>query len=91
MTLINHIDAAEEIRNAPKVIPLSMLASNLLNGSLGFGMLIALLFVMPNDISSVLDSTTFYPFISIYAYAVGSNAGATGLVSTFQFTRDTRS
>ena len=53
----------------------------LLNGSLGFSMLIALLFCMSSDIQSALNSDTLYPFMSIYEYAVGSTAGATGMVS----------
>ncbi len=73
--------AAEEIHNAPTVIPLSMGVSTLLNGILGFAMLLALLFCMPSDINSVLGSNTYYPFINIYAYAVGSNSGATAMVS----------
>ncbi|CAD6573229.1 MAG: hypothetical protein ASARMPREDX12_005912 [Alectoria sarmentosa] len=71
---------AEEIQNAPRVIPLSIGISTLLNGSMGFAMLIALLFCMPNDIQSVMNSETYYPFMSIYTYAVGSTSGATALV-----------
>lgn len=63
------------------VIPLSMGVSTLLNGTLGFAMMLALLFCMPSDINSVLSSDTYYPFMNIYAYAVGSNAGATAMVS----------
>ena len=72
---------AEEIKNAPTVIPLSMGISTLLNGSLGFAMLIALLFCMPSDIPSILNSETYYPFMSVYTYAVGSQSGATAMVS----------
>ncbi|CAD6589895.1 MAG: hypothetical protein ASARMPRED_004307 [Alectoria sarmentosa] len=71
---------AEEIQNAPRVIPLSIGISTLLNGSMGFAMLIALLFCMPNNIQSVMNSETYYPFMSIYTYAVGSTSGATALV-----------
>ena len=63
------------------VIPLSMGISTTLNGTLGFAMLIALLFCMPADISGTLNSNTYYPFMTIYQYAVGSNAGATAMVS----------
>ena len=63
------------------VIPLSMGISTLLNGTLGFAMLLALLFCMPSDVESVLGSDTFYPFMNIYAYAVGSKAGATAMAS----------
>lgn len=54
--------------------------STMLNGTLGFAMLIALLFCMPSDIAGTLDAVTFYPFMSIYTYAVGSTAGATAMV-----------
>ncbi len=36
---------------------------------------------MPSDINSVLSSNTYYPFMNIYAYAVGSNSGASAMVS----------
>ena len=65
------------------VIPMSMGVSTLLNGTLGFAMLLALLFCMPNDIESVLDSETNYPFMNIYAYAVGSTKGANAMVGPF--------
>ena len=58
-------------------------ASTLLNGTLGFAMLLALLFCMPSDIESVLGSDTYYPFMNIYAYAVGSDKGATAMVGKF--------
>ena len=74
------ISTAEEIQNAPYVIPLSMGISTMLNGTLGFAMIIALLFCMPSDISDLLEAVTFYPFMSIYTYAVGSSAGATAMV-----------
>jgi choline transport protein len=75
------IFTAEEIQDAPRVIPLSMGVSNLLNGAMGFVMLLALLFCMPNSVDSVLNNETFFPFIGIYTYAVGSKAGGTALVS----------
>lgn len=72
---------AEEIQNAPYVIPLSMGISTLLNGTLGFAMIIALLFCMPSNIPNTLNAVTYYPFMTIYEYAVGSAAGATAMVS----------
>lgn len=57
-----------------------MLTSVLLNGSLGFGMLVAVLF-SAGDINQALESPTKYPFIEIFAQGVGSNKGATGMVS----------
>lgn len=71
---------AEEIENASIIIPRSMVASVLVNGTLGFAMLIALLFGL-GDIDKVLDTSTGYPFIAIFAQATNSNAGATAMVS----------
>ena len=55
--------------------------STMLNGTLGFAMLVALMFCMPSDIPETLEAVTFYPFMSIYSYAVGSDRGATAMVS----------
>lgn len=63
------------------MIPLSIGISTILNGTLGFAMILALLFCMPSDIPDTLDAVTYYPFMSIYTYAVGSKAGATAMVS----------
>ena len=76
------LSIAEEIQNAPTVIPLSMGISTLLNGTLGFSMLIALVFCMPSNIQETLNSETYYPFMSIYTFAVGSTSGATAMVSS---------
>ena len=57
-----------------------MLSSVSLNGALGFGMLIAVLF-SAGDIQTALNTPTKYPYIEIFAQAVGSNHGATGMVS----------
>lgn len=64
------MDLAEEIQNAATVIPLSMGISTLLNGTLGFAILIALLFYMPSDIKDLLNTDTLYPFMDIYATAM---------------------
>ena len=73
--------SAEEIHDASKVVPIAIGTSIVLNGCLGFAMLLALLFCQSDDIQATLDSETYYPFISIYAYAVQSNSGGTALVS----------
>ncbi|KAL9097820.1 MAG: hypothetical protein Q9165_000146 [Trypethelium subeluteriae] len=72
---------AEEIENAAKVIPLAMMSSVTLNGLLGLGMLVALLFCM-GDIVAATQSATGYPFIDIFTYAVGSARGGTALTCT---------
>ena len=56
--------------------------STVLNGALGLAMLLALLFCMPSDIESIVNSETYYPFMGIYTYAVGSTSGAAAMVSS---------
>ena len=70
---------AEEIENAAVVIPRSMFISVILNGVLGFAMLLALLFCL-GDLADALATTTGYPFIEIFYQATGSNAGASAMV-----------
>lgn len=71
---------AEEVEDAAFVIPSSMISAVLLNGLLGFGMLIAMLFVL-GDVQDDLTSPTGLPFIQIIYNAVMSKAGTTGMVS----------
>lgn len=56
-----------------------MIASVALNGSLGFGMVIATLFCI-GDVDDVLASATGFPFIQVFRNATGSNAGASAMV-----------
>lgn len=65
---------SEEITNASTAVPASIMLSVLINGSLGFGMLIAMLFCL-GDIELALESPTGYPFMSIFLQATGSVAG----------------
>ncbi|KAG8161212.1 hypothetical protein KVR01_009476 [Diaporthe batatas] len=71
------IHMAEEIRNAPLVIPRSLLAGLMINGTLGFAMLIVTLYcVAASDIEAALMENPAYPFMAIFRNAVGSTAGA---------------
>ncbi|MCJ1318976.1 hypothetical protein MMC15_004308 [Xylographa vitiligo] len=71
---------AEEIENAAVVIPRSMCISVILNGVLGFSMLLALLFCL-GDLTDALATTTGYPFIEIFYQATGSTAGASAMTA----------
>lgn len=71
---------SEEIHNASTIVPRSMMASIMLNGALGFGMLIATLFCL-GDIQAALKTTTGYPFIEIFYQATGSIGGSTAMAS----------
>ena len=74
---------AEEIHGANLVIPWCMLATTLLNGILGFGIVLAVLFVTV-DITAVLKSPTGalgFPFMQIFYDATGSRSGASVMIS----------
>lgn len=71
---------SEEISNAPVAVPRSIMLSVLINGSLGFGMLIAVLFCV-GDIDAALQSPTGYPFMHIFLQATGSVPGTAVMCS----------
>jgi len=69
---------AEEIKDSSSVIPKTMIITILLNGTLGFAMLIASLFCIGN-IDDVLKTDTGFPFMQIFLNATSSKSGATGM------------
>lgn len=74
---------SEEIHDAARVVPRAMIATILINGHLGFAMILALLFAM-GDIATVLESPVSlagYPFIQIYYNAVQSLPATNAMVS----------
>ena len=72
---------SEEIQNASKIVPRAMISSMLLNGVLGFGMLIAVLFCL-GDITAALESPTGYPFMEIFLQATGNSvSGSTVMIA----------
>ena len=71
---------SEEIHNAALVVPRSILFSIFINGCLGFGIILTLLFRL-GDIENALDSPTGYPFMEIFLQGMGSVAGATVMAS----------
>ena len=77
------VHMAEEIQNAEVIVPWSMVTTTLLNGSLGFAIVIAVLFVTI-DITAALESPTGvlgYPFMQIFYDATGSKAGSSVLIA----------
>lgn len=71
---------SEEIRNAEVIVPRVMVFTVLLNGIMGFGILIAVLFCM-GDVDAALSSPTGFPFMEIFQQAVGSSKGAQTMAS----------
>lgn len=67
---------SEEIRNASVMVPRAINFSLLLNGILGFAMLVVVLFCLV-DINRVLESPTGYPYLEVFLEATQSVAGST--------------
>ena len=65
---------SEEIRDAPVVVPRSIVWSVVLNGAIGLSMFIAILFCI-GDINAAVTSTYVYPFIEVLIQATKSVAG----------------
>ena len=70
---------SEEIRNASTIVPYSLLTSLMLNGVLGFGMLLAVLFCL-GDLQAAIKSPTDYPFMEIFLQATHSAPGSTVMI-----------
>ena len=66
---------AEEIKNAAVVVPKAIVFSIILNGAMGFGIALGLLFCI-GDIDAALHTKTGFPFIEIFQQAVHSTTGA---------------
>ena len=71
---------SEEIRNASVVVPRSIMLSLIINGILGFGMLIAE-FLSIGDIDAVINTQFQYPFIEIFFQATNNIAGTAVMVA----------
>ena len=74
------IHMSEEIQNAAVVVPRSIMLSIVLNGAMGLGMALALLFCI-GDVNAALSPATLYPFIEIFYQAVQSRTGAALMTS----------
>ncbi|MCJ1241844.1 hypothetical protein MMC14_009850 [Varicellaria rhodocarpa] len=71
---------AEEIEDAALNVPRAIFTTMILNGALGFGMLLALLFCL-GDINDALKTPTGYPFIEIFVQGTGSISGSTAMAA----------
>ena len=68
---------SEEIANAAVNVPRSIVASCIVNGLLGFGMLIALIFCLGDPNAALQAQQTIgFPFIEIFVQATRSNGGS---------------
>lgn len=71
---------SEEVQNARTVVPKALMVSVGINGILGFGMLVAVLFRI-GSISNALTPATGFTFIEVFTQALDSNGFATGLTA----------
>lgn len=74
------VHMAEEIHNAPVVLPKALLRSIALNGFMGFTTVIVVLYCI-SDLDRALAENPQYPVISIFHQALGSVSGAAAMAS----------
>lgn len=74
------IHLSEEMKNPRTGVPMAMIGTILINGTLGFGFLVAILFNM-GDLESALQTTTGFPIIQIFYSITGNVHSATALCS----------
>ncbi|KAJ9618854.1 hypothetical protein H2203_008670 [Taxawa tesnikishii (nom. ined.)] len=71
---------SEELRDASRSLPQAMVWTAIVNGALGFVMIVTFCMVV-GDVESILSSPTGYPFIQVFYNATGSYAGTSAMVS----------
>lgn len=71
---------AEEVQNAAFVVPWCMVSTALINGGLGFIMLVTLLYNMGN-IQDVIAPASGFSFLPAVQHATGSTAAANGVAA----------
>ncbi|KAI0023721.1 amino acid transporter-like protein [Xylariomycetidae sp. FL0641] len=74
------IHMAEETRNVSLTLPRSLLTTLMVNGTLGFAMLITLLYCM-GDLDAAVAEDPNFPFLAILRRATNSPAAATAMSS----------
>ncbi|RDI87741.1 hypothetical protein Vi05172_g2570 [Venturia inaequalis] len=72
------VHMAEEVSNAALTIPRAICAGMIINGIIGFAMMITTLYCL-GDVNSVLEGKTGFPFIQIFFNSAGSAGGAVGM------------
>lgn len=72
------VHMSEELRDASKVLPRSMILTTVINGSMGWIILISFCFVLGN-IDDVISSPTGQPYIAVFYTVTESYVGASVL------------
>ena len=76
----DNLQMSEEIKNAALVVPRSIMTAVMINGSLGFAMVLNVLY-RSGDIDAALAENPSYPFLAIFKHAVGSTSAAAVMAS----------
>jgi choline transport protein len=76
----NTMQMSEEIHNAAVVVPRSIMTGIMINGILGFAMILTLL-CRAGDLGAASTENPSYPFIAIFRHAVNSTSGAAAMAS----------
>jgi Amino acid permease len=71
---------SEEVQQARTAVPRALMASVFINGLLGFGMLVTVLFCI-GSIPNALTPSTGFTFIEVFQESLGTNGFATGLTA----------
>ncbi|RAO68089.1 uncharacterized protein BHQ10_004101 [Talaromyces amestolkiae] len=75
------VHMAEEIAKPERVIPRALMLSVAINGCLGFGMIVAMLFSAGPDLGGQLGEITGYNFMGIFMEATNSLSGTIAMCS----------
>lgn len=73
---------AEELRDASRSLPLAMVWTAIVNGAMGFVMIVTFC-MMIGDVETALASPTGYAFIEVFYNATHSKAGTSVMVALF--------
>lgn len=74
------IHLSEEIQNAQVIVPRSIMTGISINGTLGFAMLLTVLYRM-GDVEQAIQENPAFPFMAIFHHAVQSRTGAAVMAS----------
>ncbi|KAI4283791.1 MAG: hypothetical protein L6R35_005047, partial [Caloplaca aegaea] len=76
------VNPAEEVEDAGRTLPKSIMCSVYLNGAMGFIMAITLCFCL-GDLAAIVDTPTGYPFIQVFYNATQSYVATNIMVTIF--------
>ena len=74
------IHLAEEIQSSATTVPKAVMTGIFLNGALGFGMIVGVMFCQGN-LEAAQEAATDYVFMEIFRQAIGSTAGVTTIAA----------